>query len=113
VSITNTGKRARDLEVTSYAEIVIAPQASELAHPAFSKMFVQTEYVSGLDAILATRRRRAPNEPEVWAAHHSVAEGEGVGKSEFETNRSRFLGRGRNVRERSRSTRKLRISGAI
>jgi cyclic beta-1,2-glucan synthetase len=98
VTITNTGKRARDLEVTSYAEVVIAPQASDVAHPAFSKMFVQTEYVADLEAILATRRRRAPDEPEVWAAHHSVAEGEGVGKPEFESSRARFLGRGRSVR---------------
>src|SRR6185312_11244539 len=98
VTITNTGKRTRDLEVTSYAEVAIAPQASDMAHPAFSKMFVQTEYVPDLEAILATRRRRSPDEPEVWAAHHSVVEGEGVGRPEFETNRARFLGRGRSAR---------------
>jgi cyclic beta-1,2-glucan synthetase len=98
VSITNTGKHIRDLEVTSYSEVVIAPQAADTAHPAFSKMFIQTEYAPVLGAILATRRRRAPSEPEVWAAHHSVAEGEGVSKPEFETNRSRFVGRGRNLR---------------
>jgi cyclic beta-1,2-glucan synthetase len=98
VTITNAGKRSRHIEVTSYAEVVIAPQAADTAHPAFSKMFVQTSYDAGLGAILATRRRRAPNEPEVWAAHHSVSEGDGVGKPEFETSRSRFLGRGRNMR---------------
>lgn len=98
VTITNAGKRSRDIEVTSYAELVIAPQAADTAHPAFSKLFVQTTYDAGLGAILATRRRRTPSEPEVWAAHHSVSEGDGVGKPEFETSRSRFLGRGRNMR---------------
>ncbi len=90
--------RTRDIEVTSYAEIAIAPQADDVAHPAFSKMSVETEYVARFGAILATRRRRSPDEPEIWAAHHSVASGEGVGKAEFETDRARFLGRGLGVR---------------
>ncbi|HEU5482424.1 MAG TPA: glucoamylase family protein, partial [Sphingomicrobium sp.] len=98
VTLTNNGNRARDIEVSSYAEVVIDLQANDNAHPAFSKLFVETEYDPGLGAILATRRRRSPDQSEVWAAHHSVAEGEGIGKAEFETSRSRFIGRGRNVR---------------
>ncbi len=98
LTISNFGTRARELEVTSYAEIAIAPQAADASHPAFSKLFVQTEYLASPGAILATRRRRSTSEPEVWTAHHSVAEGDGVGKPEFETSRIRFLGRGRNVR---------------
>ena len=57
LSITNTGSRARDIEVTSYAELVLAPPAADSAHQAFSKLFVQTEYVARHGAILATRRR--------------------------------------------------------
>ncbi|WP_456778982.1 GH36-type glycosyl hydrolase domain-containing protein [Bradyrhizobium sp. USDA 3315] len=98
VTISNSGSRICELEVTSYAEVVIAPQAADASHPAFSKLFVQTEYLAGPGAILATRRRRSPTEPEAWVAHHSVAEGDGVGRAEFETSRSRFLGRGRDVR---------------
>lgn len=98
LTLSNTGRRPRDIEVTSYAEIVIAPQSADTAHPAFSKLFVQTEHVAATGSVLATRRRRSPAEAEVWAAHHSVAEGDGVGKAEFETSRSRFLGRGRDVR---------------
>ena len=98
LTIVNNGSRSREIEVTSYAEIAIAPQAADSAHPAFSKLFVETEYVGRLGAILATRRRRSPDEPEIWAAHHSVASGERVGKAEFETDRARFLGRGFGVR---------------
>ena len=101
VSITNTGSRAREIELTSYAELVLAPQAADIAHPAFSKLFVQTEY-------LAERRRapgdaaapRSPNEPEVWAAHLAVVDGEARRQTEFETDRARFLGRGARHRER-------------
>ena len=98
VSITNSGGRARDIEITSYAELVLAPQSADIAHPAFSKLFVETEYLADVGAILATRRRRTPTEPEIWAAHLSVVDGEAVGAPEFETDRARFLGRGRGVR---------------
>src|ERR1019366_868151 len=92
------GIGARDIEITSYAELVLAPLSADIAHPAFSKLFVETEYLADTGAILATRRRRAPTEPEVWAAHLSVVDGEAVGVPEFETDRARFLGRGRSVR---------------
>ena len=100
--IANTGSRARDIELTSYAELVLAPPAADAAHPAFSKLFVQTEYLAKIGAILATRRRRSPGEPEIWAAHLAVVEGEAVGEPEIETDRARFLGRGREVRDADR-----------
>ncbi|HWZ63520.1 MAG TPA: glucoamylase family protein [Steroidobacteraceae bacterium] len=97
LSIVNAGNRVRDLEVTSYCELVLAPPAADAAHPAFSKLFVQTEYVSKAGAILATRRRRSPAEPHIWLAHHAVIEGETLGTAELETDRARFLGRGRDI----------------
>ncbi|HTO53074.1 MAG TPA: glucoamylase family protein [Myxococcota bacterium] len=98
VSLSNSGSRTREIELTSYAEIVLAPPAADTSHPAFSKLFVQTESVRDVGALLATRRRRSPDETEVWAAHHLVAEGETVGELEFETDRARFVGRGRGLR---------------
>ncbi|HEY9158725.1 GH36-type glycosyl hydrolase domain-containing protein [Candidatus Binatus sp.] len=99
VSISNLGNRVREVELTSYAEIVLAPEASDTAHPAFSKMFVQTEFDAQVGALLATRRLRSPTDAPVWAAHLAVAEGESVGKIQFETDRARFLGRGRDIRD--------------
>jgi cyclic beta-1,2-glucan synthetase len=98
VSVSNLGARTREIEVTSYSEVVLAPSSDDAAHPAFSKLFVQTEFVPELGALLATRRRRAPEEPEVWAAHLAVLEGEAAGELQFETDRARFLGRGNGVR---------------
>ncbi len=98
VSITNSGSRQRDIEITSYAELVLAPQSADIAHPAFSKLFVANEYLPDVGAILATRRKRAPSDPEVWAAHLTVIDGEAVGAPEFETDRARFLGRSHTVR---------------
>ncbi len=98
VSITNHGSRTRDIEVTSYAEIVLAPNADDRAHQAFSKLFVETEFVAASGALLAKRRPRAPGAPEIWAAHLTVVEGETVGDVQFETDRGRFLGRGQGLR---------------
>src|SRR5271156_2656184 len=61
VSITNTGRGTREIELTTYAEVVLAPPAADSAHPAFSKMFVQTEFVGGTGTLLATRRKREPS----------------------------------------------------
>ena len=95
VSISNLGSRAREIELTSYAEIVLAPDAADAAHPAFSKMFVQTEFDADAGALLATRRPRSAADAQVWAAHLAVVEGESTGDVQFETDRARFLGRGR------------------
>ena len=98
VSISNGGNRMREIDVTSYAELVLAPQADDMAHPAFSKLFVETEYLADPGAILATRRRRAPSDPEIWAGHLAVVEGDISAAVEIETDRARFLGRGHDVR---------------
>ena len=98
ITISNSGSRTREIELTSYAEIVLAPEAADAAHPAFSNLFVQTEFVADLGAVLATRRRGSPDEPQVWAAHLVVAEGDVFSGVQFETDRARFLGRGRVIR---------------
>ncbi|WP_068874802.1 glucoamylase family protein, partial [Phenylobacterium sp. CCH9-H3] len=99
VTLTNNGDVAREIEVTSYCELALAPDAADAAHPAFSKLFVQTEHLPTVGgALLATRRRRGPDEAAVWAAHLAICEGDALGKPEFETDRARFLGRGRDAR---------------
>lgn len=91
VTLTNTGRRARAIDLTSYAELVLAPLAADLAHPAFSKLFVVTDYLSELGVIVATRRRRSPSDPEVWAAHVAVVEGQEAAPIQVETDRARFI----------------------
>jgi len=98
VTLTNLGSETREIEVTSYAELVLAPPRDDLAHPAFSNLFVQTEAVAELDTLLATRRPRAPDEERVWAAHVVTVEGTSTGGAQYETDRGRFLGRGRGIR---------------
>ena len=98
VTLTNLGSHDRQIELTSYAEVVLAPQAADVAHPAFQNLFVQTEFAPDIGALLATRRPRSSDEKPVWAAHVAAVEGEVPGVIQYETDRARFLGRGNSVR---------------
>ncbi len=98
VSLTNLGSRDREIELTSYAELALAPQAADVAHPAFQNLFVQTEFAPDIGAILATRRPRSPEDQPIWAAHVLAVEEQTGGIIQYETDRSRFLGRGRSAR---------------
>ncbi|MET1084312.1 MAG: glucoamylase family protein, partial [Burkholderiales bacterium] len=97
VTLHNDGDTDRHIEVTSFAEIALAPEASDSAHPAFSKMFVETEISSGSNVIFARRNKRSPGEPDIEAAHF-VTDASGVARdTEAETDRRAFIGRGRTI----------------
>jgi cyclic beta-1,2-glucan synthetase len=113
LSIANSGYRDREIEVTSYLELVLAPPAADAAHQTFSKLFVQTEYIAKRKTLLATRRKRTPEEPDIWVAHHAVVEGTVSGEPEFETDRARFLGRGREIRSPLAVLDGRRLSGTV
>ncbi len=98
LTVTNVGSRDREIDFTSYAEVVLAPQGADEAHPAFSKLFVETEFVAEVGALLATRRPRSADEPRVWLAHVTAVAGEPVAPLQHESDRARFLGRGHEVR---------------
>ncbi|HEY8225790.1 MAG TPA: glucoamylase family protein, partial [Pyrinomonadaceae bacterium] len=94
VSITNDTTVTREIEVTSYAEVVLASASADAAHPVFSNLFIETEFFAAENSILAHRRRRSEDEEPVWGVHSIVAEGDLVGAVQYETDRARFLGRG-------------------
>ena len=100
LTLSNHGDRTRTFSITSYAELVIGPVGADNAHPAFSKMFVETEWDAAHGVLLATRRRRASSEAEVWAAHALQVVGQPADTTpKYETDRACFLGRGRTLRQ--------------
>ena len=106
--ITNRSQRVADLSATGYAELVLAPAAADAAHPAFNKLFVVTEIDRSSGVILATRRPSAPTDARSWLFHQAVVQGES-GDVSFETDRMRFIGRGRDTP----SADALRTSGPL
>jgi len=92
VSLRNLSEGRRHIEVTSYAEVVLNHPAAHAAHPAFSKLFVQTEFVPPA-ILLAHRRPRSHDENPPWMMHALL----GPGTLQYETDRLRFVGRGRDL----------------
>ncbi|MGX5667132.1 GH36-type glycosyl hydrolase domain-containing protein [Rhizobium daejeonense] len=99
LTILNTGPEDRFIEVTSYLEPVLGYDDADNAHPLFSRMFVKTEFGRRRDVIRAERNKRSPSDPDICVAH-LVVDNAGPGRpTEFETDRRRFLGRGRSLAE--------------
>jgi cellobiose phosphorylase len=94
ITLTNRSPVTRQVELTSYSEVVLAKQDADTAHPAFSNLFVQTEFARKSSAILCTRRARSEAEKPPWLLHVMQVQGEGQGEISCETDRSRFVGRG-------------------
>ncbi|HEY4491250.1 MAG TPA: hypothetical protein VI958_04580, partial [Acidobacteriota bacterium] len=95
--LVNTGSTPVNLEVTSYCELVLTQPNTDLAHPAFSNLFVQTEY-NEAGFLLACRKPRTPEEKEYWAAHTVCVEEGDHEPLQHETDRNRFIGRSRSVK---------------
>ncbi|HQR07415.1 MAG TPA: glucoamylase family protein [Gemmatales bacterium] len=97
ITLKNRSKLPRTIELTSYAEVVLALPAHDLSHPAFSNLFVQTEIVRDRQAILCTRRPRSVEEKPPWMMHLMTVQGTTVGQASYETDRMKFVGRGRSL----------------
>ena len=97
VRVTNRARTRRHIDVTSYAEVVLAPPAADALHPAFSNLFVQTEIIRQQRAILCTRRPRSQGEQTPWMFHMMAVHGGDVGEVSYETDRMQFIGRGKTV----------------
>ncbi len=87
LSLTNRSDRVREIDVTSYAEIVLGRPSDDLAHPAFGKLFVQTEYLAESATLICGRRPRAADEPRAWAFHVLSLDGHTSSQTEWETSR--------------------------
>ncbi len=95
ITLVNHSATLREIEVTSLVEIVLAPAAEDLSHPAFQKLFLETEYRPECTALLCGRRPRSAGDPTPWAVHALSAESGVHGAIEWETDRMQFVGRGR------------------
>jgi cyclic beta-1,2-glucan synthetase len=111
VTLVNHDHRARRLDVTSYVELVLGPHPVDLAHPAFGKLFLETEYLAAHDALLCRRRPRRDDEKPVWAVHVVAMDSAAMGDLQFETDRARFIGRGRTAANPAALEPRISLSG--
>jgi Cellobiose phosphorylase len=97
LSITNHSEHTRDIEITSYCEVTLAPYNADLVHPAFSNLFIKTEFIDNPGCIIANRRPRAKGSKIPWIMQTIALDGTAVGSIQYETSRANFIGRGRNL----------------
>ena len=112
VRLTNRTKAKRIVDITSYAEVVLASNGSDIAHPAFSNLFVQTEIINHRQAILCTRRPRSEEENPPWMFHLMAVHGAEIRSTSFETDRMRFIGRGNTLEAPAAMTNLWPLSGS-
>jgi len=99
VHITNRSRKKRYIEITSYAEVVLAPYNADVAHPAFSNLFVQTEIIAERNAIICTRRPRSVDEHNPSMFHLMKVRHAEIKSVSYETDRNKFIGRGNTIHQ--------------
>jgi cellobiose phosphorylase len=112
ITVTNRSRTRREIEVTSYVEVVLASPAADALHPAFSNLFVQTEIIRRQRAILCTRRPRSLNERVPWMFHLMAVHGADIGEISYETDRMRFVGRGNTIADPQAMSSSSALSGS-
>src|SRR3989454_3371643 len=112
IRLTNRSPALRVIDVTSYAEVVLATQAADALHPAFSNLFVQTEIIRDRQAILCTRRPRSRDEEAPWMFHLMAVHGADTGGVSYETDRMRFIGRGNTIANPQALSGRAALSGS-
>ncbi|HEX6135891.1 MAG TPA: hypothetical protein VFZ24_18095 [Longimicrobiales bacterium] len=109
LTLRNTGERRRSLEVTTFAELALNTPAADAAHPAFSRLFVQTAFEPDRAALLAWRRPRSPHDRPLWFGHRLLDDADAP--TEYETDRALFVGRGRDMSAPAALTRLESLAG--
>jgi cellobiose phosphorylase len=97
ITLINQSSTSREIELTSYFELSLAPHLADRTHPCFNKLFIETEAIPELSALLAFRRLRSPNDIPLWAVHVVSSNQESDEQIQYETDRSRFIGRGKSL----------------
>ncbi len=97
LKLDNRAATGKLLDLTTYAEVVLATPAADDAHPAFSNLFVETEILPAQQAILCRRRSGSVAARAPWMFHLVVAIDTALAAVSYETDRVQFIGRGRSL----------------
>jgi cyclic beta-1,2-glucan synthetase len=113
LTLTNQDSTVREIEITSYLEVVLNTQAADVAHPAFSNLFIQTEFNTELSALIANRRPRSAKDKQFWMMHLLLRDRHTLGPIQYETDRARFVGRGKNLMNPTAIFSRDKLSGTV
>ena len=94
VTLHNETDRRRRLSITSAGRPVLCKAARAEAHPAFASMFIESEHMADIDALIFARRHQKEDEESAILVHRLVHEGKAVRFAGYESDRVAFFGRG-------------------
>ncbi|HZI52891.1 MAG TPA: glucoamylase family protein, partial [Chitinophagaceae bacterium] len=113
IHITNRSRKKRFIEITSYAEIVLSNPVADELHPAFSNLFVQTEFIEHRHAIMCSRRPRSAEEHNPWMFHLMKVHDAEIQQISFETDRAEFIGRGNTINDPIAVRQNKKLAGGV
>lgn len=98
VTLKNRGKEEKNIQLTSYMEIVGDTYLAELSHPAFNKLFIESEFIEE-ESIFISKRRTANIVNKPYIMHMVKAEKGVINRIEYENDRMRFIGRNNSLQK--------------
>jgi cyclic beta-1,2-glucan synthetase len=113
ISLTNSSSHTRDIEITSYMEVTLAPYSSDLVHPAFGNLFIQTEFLEDPLCVIASRRPRRKEYEQDWVMQTVAVNGSQIGPVQYETNREEFIGRDRDLQNPKAMDSDVELTGSV
>lgn len=97
VELRNLSDRTLDIELISAFEVTLTDQRADETHPAFTNLFVRSEWLPSHRAVLFERKPRLPTEKGLQVAHFVATADARVLGTTLQTNRQRWLGRNRSA----------------
>jgi cyclic beta-1,2-glucan synthetase len=98
ITLSNLSSKPRRIFISSYGELILAPQRADRRHPAFNKLFIESDYIPDINTLVFRRRPRSSEEIPIFLAHTLIVDQESEGSMAYETDRANFIGRGGNPR---------------
>ncbi|TVQ35149.1 MAG: hypothetical protein EA370_09645, partial [Wenzhouxiangella sp.] len=95
--ISNESRQTRRLVVVSHAEVAMSGTGEFERHPAFARLFIETEYLDELSTLLYRKRPRSAAERPLYLAHRLIQPAGAGLETGWDTDRASFLGRGRQL----------------
>jgi cellobiose phosphorylase len=92
ITLTNQSNEVKIMELTSYMEVVGDTHLAELSHPAFNKLFMESEFLEEQSIFLSKRRSNKGGE-NPYLMHMVKTQAKMLHKVEYENDRLKFIGR--------------------
>jgi len=97
MQITNHSNKKRNLQIFSYGEVILHSQMADSRHPAFNKLFIDSDFDIETKTLFFERRQRTEEDELICLGHSISTSNPNQAKYLFCSDREKFIGRGGNI----------------